>query len=193
MNAGAVLSQLSALGARVECRGDKVMLCFGTQLIPDDLIVAARACKAELAAALNGTAEPPTPSLGEPERSTEWWRDEYEERAAIREFDGRYTRAQAERLAWGELENRWHSEHGERIPLDVCAGCRQRIGRSPALDVGDGTRVHDVPDHACLIQFGKRWRACATQALVEMGLKPPELSVSQMTCANAPAASGNAA
>lgn len=101
----------------------------------------------------------------------DWWRDEYEERAAIREFDGRYTRAEAERLAWGELANRWHTEYGERVPAAICAGCRRPIGQARALDVADGTRVHGTD---CLIEFGKRWRGAATHALVQLGLTPPE-------------------
>lgn len=105
--------------------------------------------------------------------SPERWREEFEERAAIRQYDGHYTRVEAERLAWGGLENRWHREHGERVPADVCAGCRRPMGGRPALDVADGSRVHDTPDHACLIRFGKRWRSAATRALIEMGLRPP--------------------
>jgi len=110
---------------------------------------------------------------GEQLWSLERWRDEFEERAAIRECDGHYTRAEAERLVWGELENRWHKEHGERFPPDTCAGCRRPIGQHRALDVADGNRVHDTDDHACLIKFGKCWRGRAQQALIEMGLKPP--------------------
>jgi hypothetical protein len=31
----------------------------------------------------------------------QWWRDQYEERATVQQYDGGYSRAQAERLAWG--------------------------------------------------------------------------------------------
>jgi hypothetical protein len=158
-----VLRRLSALGARVECKEGKVVLRTGDQPVPHELIAAARACKTELATAIDRPAAKPL--------APDWWRDEYEERAAIREFGGRYTRAQAERLAWGELENRWHSQHGERVPPDICAGCRRPIGNSRALDVADGTRVHDID---CLIKFGERWRGAATRALIEMGLTPPQ-------------------
>src|ERR1051325_9482943 len=46
-------------------------------------------------------AKAPPPIEGRP---PDWWRDEFEERAAIREFDGGYSRAEAERFAWGELQ-----------------------------------------------------------------------------------------
>jgi hypothetical protein len=101
------------------------------------------------------------------------WRELFEERAAIRDFDGRYTRAQAERLAWGEVENRWHLPHGDRIPRDLCAGCRRPIGNTEALDMIDGNRVHLTASNGCLIQHGNRWRTSATRALMALGLRPP--------------------
>jgi hypothetical protein len=103
-----------------------------------------------------------------------WWRDEFEERAAHWEFGGNRSREEAEALAWGELENRWNIEHGERVSRGVCAGCRRPIGEAPALDLIDGNRVHDTAGHGCLIQYGDRWRGAATRALMEMGLVRPE-------------------
>ena len=41
-----------------------------------------------------------------------WWRDLFEERAAIRQNDGGYTRAEAERLAWDELEGHGITRRG---------------------------------------------------------------------------------
>jgi hypothetical protein len=60
------------------------------------------------------------------------------------------------RLAWGDLQNRWHMEHGERVPRHLCAGCGKLIGGLPALDFIDGNRVHDADGHDCLIAFGER-------------------------------------
>jgi hypothetical protein len=102
------------------------------------------------------------------------WRYFYEERAAIREYDGHYTRAEAEVLAWGQLQDRWHFEHGVRVPRDLCAGCRQSIGSADALDLIDGNRVHLRGDRDCLVQHGERWRAAATRALLALGLRPPQ-------------------
>jgi hypothetical protein len=102
-----------------------------------------------------------------------YWRDLFEERAAIRQFDGGYSRPEAERLGWGELQNRWHMTHGERVPRDLCAGCRRPIGGADALDLIDGNRVHDAAGHDCLIRWGEHWRGAATHALAAMGLPPP--------------------
>jgi hypothetical protein len=100
------------------------------------------------------------------------WRDWYEERVAIRQFDGGYTREEAERLAWGEAQDRWHRACGERVPRHLCAGCRHRIGYGQkALDLADGNRVH-FGDLECLIRHGGRWRGAAAQALIAFG--PPK-------------------
>jgi hypothetical protein len=107
--------------------------------------------------------------------SAEDWRAFFEERCAHREFDGGYDREAAERLAWGELQNRWHLSHGERVSRDFCAGCRRPIGNGPVIALIDGNRVHDRAGHTCFIQHGARWRGAATRALLEMGLKPPKL------------------
>jgi len=104
------------------------------------------------------------------------WQALFDERAAIRQYDGRHTRAEAERLAWGELENRWHMQYGERISRDMCAGCRGPIGNSVAIDLIDGNRVHSVPTTTAFVQHGQRWRAAARRALIAFGIKPPHES-----------------
>jgi hypothetical protein len=88
------------------------------------------------------------------------------------EFDGGHSRAEAERFAWGDRQTRWHLAHGERVPPDICAGCRRPIGAAEALDLIDGCRVH-FGGFDCLTQHGTRWRAAATRALIALGLKPP--------------------
>ena len=102
-----------------------------------------------------------------------WWRDLYEERAAIREYYGGISRAEAEQFAWREIENRWHLQYGERVGSDLCAGCRRPIGSDWALDLIDTNRVHQRDNNACLIRHGERWRATARQALLTLGLQLP--------------------
>jgi hypothetical protein len=115
-----------------------------------------------------------TPGWGEQEEvatDASLWIGRFEERNAHRHPV--CPRAVAERLAWAEIEARWHLERGERVPPELCAGCREPIGEAKALDLIDGCRVHLRPDHNCLIRYGGRWRAAATRALVLMGLTPP--------------------
>jgi hypothetical protein len=120
-----------------------------------------------------GTEHSERPSGEERPNSQVDWRALFEERAGIREFDGGYTRNEAEALAWGEIENRWHLKHGERVPRDLCAGCRRPIGSTDVLDLIDGNRVHIAASQDCLIRHGNRWRANATRALLALGLQPP--------------------
>ena len=85
----------------------------------------------------------------------------------------------AKRLAWGDLENEWHDQHGRRCPPWQCAGCDAAIGGSQALNLPDGNRVHFEPID-CLIRFGKRWRGAAWEALIAFGLEPPGLGGDQL-------------
>lgn len=120
---------------------------------------------------VTASEEADMPNAG-PNQTVEFdWRDLFEERTAIRQFDGGYSRVKAERLAWAELQNRWHMAHGERVPPDLCAGCRRPIGGAPTLDLIDGCRVHSA-DSDCLIRHGERWRMTATRALLALGLRP---------------------
>jgi hypothetical protein len=93
-------------------------------------------------------------------------------RAAHWELGGR-RHAEAKEIAGAEIQNRWHMEHGERVPREICAGCRRPVGTAVALDLIDGSRVHLDGANACLIQHGKRWRAAATRALMALGLRVP--------------------
>ena len=82
---------------------------------------------------------------------------------------------EAARLAWGEIENHWHMQYGERVPHWQCAGCREPIGGVPALHLEDDNRVHLDGAHGldCLLALGKRWRREATASLQALGLDPP--------------------
>jgi hypothetical protein len=99
--------------------------------------------------------------------TTERWGRLYKERVALGGTRG----------AWAEMQCRWHMERGERIPRDICAGCRKAIGAT-ALELIDGCRVYMHDNHACLIAYGERWRMAATRALLELGLIPPGHSAS---------------
>jgi hypothetical protein len=77
---------------------------------------------------------------------------------------------EAEHLAWGELEIRWHRLHRTRSPEWQCAGCGEPIGGLAAMTLADGSRVHFGDDLSCLMAFGQRWRSAATKGLRALGL-----------------------
>jgi hypothetical protein len=84
-----------------------------------------------------------------------------------------HPQSEAKELAWAELVDRWHLQHGERVPTSICAGCRRQIGNIEALPLCDGARVH-ISNFDCLIQHGRRWRSVAANGLIKLGLEPPK-------------------
>jgi hypothetical protein len=70
-------------------------------------------------------------------------------------------------------EMRWHVDHGERVPRDLCAGCRRPIAaHQPALDLADDNRVHLDNDYRCLIRHGERWRRAAREVIARFDHGP---------------------
>jgi hypothetical protein len=64
----------------------------------------------------------------------------------------------------------WHLEHGERVPPELCAGCRKPIAATDAaLDLADTNRVHLTGGYDCLTQHCERWRKAARAALAGAG------------------------
>jgi hypothetical protein len=98
------------------------------------------------------------------------WRARHRE--ALTHWSASHTADEAARLAWGEMQDRWHRLHGARVPEWQCVGCGEPIGGLAALTLGDGSRLHlDKLD--CLLSFGERWRNEATAGLRALGLDPP--------------------
>src|SRR5690348_4903669 len=62
-----------------------------------------------------------------------WWRRHFQVRVITRGLTGVRPRAEAERLAFGDLVVDWHRLHGARVPEWQCAGCGEPIGGLPAL------------------------------------------------------------
>ncbi len=104
------------------------------------------------------------------------WRDFFEERAAIRQYDGHYSQADAERLAFHECVCRWHLINGKAPDTRYCAGCGNVTDNRPTMQLPDGAVVHDDPEHDCLRAYGDKWRGTAEAALAEIGIKKTESS-----------------
>lgn len=156
MTPRALLDEIAGAGARIEARGERLRLTAPKPL-PADLVARIRTAKPALLAAL---AEVPD------------WQARHRE--ALSHWEALHSADEAARLAWGELQVRWHRLHGERLPEWQCAGCGEPIGGGEALMLSDGNRVHLDQAHRfeCLIAYGERWRDAATRALEKLGLKP---------------------
>lgn len=103
------------------------------------------------------------------DKATDW---PARHREALTHWGALHPADEAASLAWGEMADRWHRLHAERVPRWQCAGCGEPIGEGVALDLADGCRVH-LDSFDCLIGYGERWRGAATRALVDLGLQPP--------------------
>jgi hypothetical protein len=154
MNPRALLAEVAEAGGRIEARGDRLRLT-APQPLPADLVARIRAAKPALFSALDGAHDWPA-----------------RHREALAHWGALHPADEAARLAWGELQGRWYRHHGERLPEWQCAGCGEPIGGLPAVDCGDGNRVH-LGSLDCIVRFGERWRGAATRALLAMGLQPP--------------------
>jgi hypothetical protein len=99
------------------------------------------------------------------------WRARHGE--ALAHWSALHPATEAARLAWAEIEDRWHRLHGTRAPQGECAGCRLPIGGRAALGLTDGNRVHLADSLDCLLAFGERWRREASDGQIALGLNPP--------------------
>jgi hypothetical protein len=166
-----LLGRFAEIGATVRpIDKDHLFVRAGATPVPAALIRQLRDAKAEILAAL--ASERAAPDAGRDEHDAEWWRREFHVRTT-RWLIAPRTVDEAQRLAWGDLQNRWHDVHGRRVPSWQCAGCEKPIGGLPSVNQGDGNRVHQEPLE-CLIRFGKRWRGDATLGLLAFGLKRPD-------------------
>jgi hypothetical protein len=165
MDALIVLRRARDAGLKVEATGDKLMVRGPKRAEAVVKLLAQH--KAEVLAVLS-------PSI----IGARWWRERFTAKA-VQWFLGDRNWEAAKRLAWGDLENEWHYQHGKRWPTWQCAGCEKVIGGLAAIDLPDGNRVHLDPID-CLIRFGKRWRGAACEALVAFGLEPPGLDGDQL-------------
>jgi hypothetical protein len=70
-------------------------------------------------------------------------------------------------------ETRWHLDHGERVPRDICAGCRRPIALGDeVLDLADDNWVHFKDGYECLIRHGQRWRRAAQEVIAHFDNGP---------------------
>jgi hypothetical protein len=85
---------------------------------------------------------------------------------------GRYSRAEALGIVWGEAECEWHRRHGAAPDPDRCAGCGERLPAGTGMPILDGAVVHvgDPELVECLAIHGAQWRGAASAGLTALGL-----------------------
>jgi hypothetical protein len=153
-HAGVLIAEVHKAGGTIRRDGDVIDLRAPAPL-PADLVARIRETKPVLLAIL---AEAPD------------WRVRHRE--ALAYWSALHPVEEAARLAWDQLEDRWHRLHGQRAPVGQCAGCGEPMGGLAALDLADGNRVH-IDKLDCLLRFGERWRSEAAAGLLALGLSKP--------------------
>jgi hypothetical protein len=157
--AESLITEIHTAGGTIRWHGNRIRIAAHGPLSPD-LVTRYRAARPELYGVLAAPAEKAD------------WHARYGE--ALAHWRPLHP-GEAKRIAWGEMQNRWHRLYGARVPEWQCAGCGAPIGGVGALLLGDGARTHFDTGHGldCLIDYGHRWRGAATRALAAMGLQPP--------------------
>jgi hypothetical protein len=154
-----LLHRARAAGLRIEAAGDMLKIRGPRRAEPFVRLLAEH--KSEVLAALAPCAT-----------DARYWQSRYTARA-FTWAGGKRNWQEACRLAWGDLQNEWHSLHGRRWPAWQCAGCERPIGALEAINLPDGNRVHFEPIE-CLIRLGRSWRRDADAAFAALGLEPPD-------------------
>jgi hypothetical protein len=152
MDGVTLLRQARAAGLAVATEGDKLVIRGPRRAEPVALLLLAH--KPAVIAALAAD-----------------WRARYRE--ALAYWGVLHPADEAARLAWGDMQARWHRLHAAKALEWQCVGCGEPIGGLAALELADGNRVHLGESLDCLFDFGARWRSEATTGLQVLGLDPP--------------------
>ena len=163
-----LVNAATAAGAKLAVSGDTLSVTAPRPLVPE-LVEQLRAAKAEI---LKMLAAEPHEDYRVPAEAA-LWRRHFAIRTINWGLSGKWTKVEAEELAYGELLDEWRKSHGRRWPAWQCAGCDEPIGGLSALLLADETRVHFDKERECLIRFGRRWRGEAVAGLKALGLDPP--------------------
>ncbi len=139
MSATELIAEARAAGVRLYVVDGGGLKWTSATPPPADLLARLRENKPLLIRALEAIGH--RVNRGHRDGDAERWRDLFEERAAVREFDGGLSRADAEAAALGDLAQIWQSENPPP-PNDgrACAHCGKPGPCTPAL-AGEGGRA----------------------------------------------------
>jgi hypothetical protein len=167
----AILTLLLALrrqGVSIVQDGPNLVIDGPEAVLTDSLVASLRSIKGELTAALRPHAAA--------EWSAEDWQAYFDERAAVREYDGGQSRAEAEAGALEDTIERWLACHPAEL-TSASNGCVY-CGRPeqpwnallPIFTPGGGVWMHDQ----CWPAWYRSRRVHAREALLQAGLCVPE-------------------
>lgn len=158
MNAGLLLRDLGLRGITVQADGAQLVVDGPARELSEGLLVRLRLAKADLLSALQAR------------KVSKWdgkdWQAYFDERAAVREYEGELPRPEAERLAFIDTAEHW-LRLNPPAPSDPAQGCvhcglaGQKGELLPVLAAGGHTWIHDH----CLSSWARDRTADASAAL----------------------------
>jgi hypothetical protein len=105
------------------------------------------------------------------------WREWFDERAGILEFDGELTRQEAETQAFECCVPEWMNSHAVTSSPEICLACSHGASSTaPLLPYGTESHGHAWLHSTCWPDWHKNRKAEAISALTSMGIKAPVLS-----------------
>ena len=165
MSAAEALTQARAVGIQVRIDGEALVLEASAPPPADVLDLLARH-KADILTLLR---------LGNDGWSGEAWREFFEERAGVAEFDGGLPRDQAEARAFSRCVGEWLQRNPVRSPSGRCDLCGQSKGMLLPYLTGYSVKApgHTWLHQECSPAWHQERRAKAVAALVAMGISIP--------------------
>ena len=139
MIAADLISEATAAGLCLQAVGNDRLKCTSKGPPPPQLLARLRDRKADLIAALRAE-DHRDHSIDDAQR----WRDAYEEKAAIRQYDGGLSRVEAEAAALLDMPTRWRSENP--LPASdraVCCHCGETKPDTPILADNGHAWLHE--------------------------------------------------
>jgi hypothetical protein len=167
VSAGALLRDLTSRGVSVAARGSRLVVDGPTDALSDRVVEELRALKPEILALLSTRSEDSRWNAAD-------WQAYFDERAAVREFDGGLPRGRAEQLAFEDTVTQWLCLHPAPAsdPQEGCVHCLggEQPGNSlvAVLAAGGHRWVHDT----CWRDWQAERRNQASIALQQLGLAP---------------------
>ncbi len=145
------------------------------QTLGGEAAKAAKVAKVDPAPAAEGETLAGLATLaGAPAWDAADWREYFEERAAVGEYDHGLTRPEAEARALEWCVARWLADHPPPAnePENRCAHCVKPLADADALPFLNGAGGHVWMHARCHAPWMKRRRAEAEAALAALGVKP---------------------
>ncbi len=163
-----IIREVEAAGGNLAANGNRLEVSAPCPL-PRRLVDDLRRSKADVLTFLSG---------GRVTWDAADWREWFEERAGVLEFDAGFPRLEAERRAYEHAIMEWLNRNPPVVDPDRCAGCGRATDEAKTdwRPLGDGTTVHfgDAYGLRCFEAHGTKRREEAVAALAALGLVPAD-------------------